>query len=327
MKNKRIKRSITAGMIISLALTGCGKKEIKENVEVKNAQTSETPETTEIPQASELPLETEQTYQKVVTYAKEYIENLNYSDSKVFVPIDEAKETCTFTSTYDEEKPDAIYQVTGEFDLNQDEKADLIRLDIDPETQDATLSVNDISVSDSFYSFDTMKIVDFDTNDTYKEIVITDLGPSYDPTFSLYRYDGSSLIKLGTLGAMYEDALCFDGYGRLTISDSFLYDLEPSIMSMYYDYNGTELTEHKFDLTQVLNQEYTLKKTEDSIYFDENAEDSEEYMPDWGETCEEKKLTLNSGDKITIKHIYDYERFYVQLPDGRNGMMYFWIGD
>ena len=93
MKNKRIKRSITAGMIISLALTGCGKKEIKENVEVKNAQTSETPETTEIPQASEQPLETEQTYQKVVTYAKEYIENLNYSDSKVFVPIDKAKET------------------------------------------------------------------------------------------------------------------------------------------------------------------------------------------------------------------------------------------
>lgn len=51
-------------------------------------------------------------------------------------------------------------------------------------------------------------------------------------------------------------------------------------------------------------------------------------MQDFSEEgMNQNRLILKVGDQITIKGIYDMERYWVELQDGRSGMLYFWIGD
>jgi hypothetical protein len=57
-------------------------------------------------------------------------------------------------------------------------------------------------------------IVDVNTTDRWKEIVLSDMGPSGDPTTEMYRFDGSALVKIGSTQGLYED-MEFDGAGTL----------------------------------------------------------------------------------------------------------------
>lgn len=58
-------------------------------------------------------------------------------------------------------------------------------------------------------------IVDINTADAEKEIAVSDLGPSGDPTTGFYRFDGSLLQRVGIVQGTYEN-IVFAGNGTLT---------------------------------------------------------------------------------------------------------------
>ena len=61
-------------------------------------------------------------------------------------------------------------------------------------------------------------IVDIDEKDKYKEILISDFGPSSDNTSKFYFYKNNKLIFMGTTGGIYEEGLDIDGTGTFLAS-------------------------------------------------------------------------------------------------------------
>ncbi len=74
-------------------------------------------------------------------------------------------------------------------------------------------------------------IVDIGKQDKFKEIAVTDNGPSTDFTTSFYFFDGKNLAFVGTIQGLYED-MHFDGKGKVTtktranILDTWFFDDE-----------------------------------------------------------------------------------------------------
>ncbi|MGL4799492.1 MAG: hypothetical protein ACRCWY_08905 [Cellulosilyticaceae bacterium] len=58
-------------------------------------------------------------------------------------------------------------------------------------------------------------IVDIDTSDTYKEIVISDYGPSDDYKSSIYRYKDGNLEEVGWVEGLFDEGLGIDGKGNV----------------------------------------------------------------------------------------------------------------
>ncbi len=71
-------------------------------------------------------------------------------------------------------------------------------------------------------------IVDIDTTDAFKEVAISDLGPSTDYTTAFYRWDGSKIVYLNTTPDLWEH-MTFTGDGtfqadaRAGVLDTWFY--------------------------------------------------------------------------------------------------------
>jgi hypothetical protein len=104
-------------------------------------------------------------------------------------------------------------------DVNGDGMADAITLTLEENQQSGTTrtlrvnrtSVEMVSGNPQMY----FGIVDIDTADGVKEIALSDEGPSGDPTTELYRFDGTALIKIGSMQGLYE-FMTFNGAGTVT---------------------------------------------------------------------------------------------------------------
>ncbi len=104
-------------------------------------------------------------------------------------------------------------------DVNGDGATDSITLTIEQDRETGTtrtLRVNQVSttiVSGNPQLY--FGVVDINTTDGMKEIVVSDEGPSGDPATEFYRFDGSALVKIGSTQGLYE-SMTFDGAGTLT---------------------------------------------------------------------------------------------------------------
>lgn len=101
-------------------------------------------------------------------------------------------------------------------DLNGDGITDTIKFSIDdPYKNNYTLSVNDVilpAMGDNLDGY--CKIVDIDTKDKIKEIIVCESGPSGDYATAFYYYDGKRLIPMGKIqGALSNKALKINGSG------------------------------------------------------------------------------------------------------------------
>lgn len=94
---------------------------------------------------------------------------------------------------------------TATIDLNRDGIKDRIRLECEPGDDSYTLTINGLSVTGGGNNLDGMMFVcDIDSRDDYKEIAITESGPSSDDATYFYYYDGSSINFMGrTQGSHY----------------------------------------------------------------------------------------------------------------------------
>jgi len=301
---------ILAGVIAVITLIGCqGKRQTGDNQVKQEEPAAVIKEDKEQEQAKEP--------------EASYIENLTQKDFSNFVPIKEAQVKNVFENTIDYENLDQDFEIKGSYDLNSDGTKDQITFQCNRDQEKAVLTINDSDLDVSCPAPAQAYLVDLDTRDSYLNVVLYDEGMSADPCYHFYQYDGKEIKPLGELGCLFEGAIGFDGYNRAANLDSFLNRLNPAILTRYYEYKNDAWTTTEFEMSEVEGKEYTISEDCDA-YFAVTDQNTDQFEYTW---AQEEMCTLHTGEKITIHTIGQYERYEVTMPDGRKGILYFWIGD
>ncbi len=220
------------------------------------------------------------------------------------------------------------FLVTGEYDLNQDGQLDRIEVSLLGSLMDSSEVVTYIEVNgirQEFYMDYTMtgevRVLNLDESDKFYEIAYFDEGPSGDPHYHFYRYDGTKLYEVGEI-----DAYAYmDGKGRL-ISGFHISHFTPRFYSAWYQIEDSRLILHNNNMESYLGKVYEFAGGD--AYFLPFDEMPEEIEFQWEKTIQfaPGKLKL-----IDIYILFDENPFlnnyFVEFEDGKKGLLYFWIGD
>jgi hypothetical protein len=210
------------------------------------------------------------------------------------------------------------YRVNGNYDLNSDGKKDSISILLKGRYNNLSyIEVNQIKLSfDMDNPFDEVHIIDLDKNDPYLEVACYDDGPSGDPVFIIFRYDGSSIYELGQIDVYAS----IDGKGKLVSYFDCNNYFKPEFCSAWYEIinNTLELKNNKID--QYLGQMYDFAGGD--AYFIPYEELPDQPDIQWDEmrhfdACKVKLINIWGGMNY----------YYIELPTGEKGLIYFWIGD
>ena len=142
--------------------------------------------------------------------------------------------------------------------LYSEAKKDLIRVkrEDDPSNKKSEgwckITVNDVLYIDTNNSyFDFVRIIDIDKQDNFKEIAVgSGMNDYYD--YSIYRYDGKSITKLGIIYSLDEAKFLGNGMIAARMWMGFwYYDFE-------YKFNASKNT-----FEEIMNDEYDVKAFSD----------------------------------------------------------------
>jgi len=92
-------------------------------------------------------------------------------------------------------------------------------------------------------------VVDLDSRDNIKEIVISEQGPSDDPQSTFFYYTGAEIKQMGKTYSLFYDGITFDGWGGLIIRS-----------------RGSFLHTWFFNIPYRLSSDHILEKIPDQIY-------------------------------------------------------------
>lgn len=256
-------------------------------------------------------------------------EGKNEMDIKDFKPITDSFIDYEFNVKKNgaESQPNSFF-VEGEYDLNQDRKPDKINVMLqgfvgeDGEEVQTYIEVNGIK-QDFYMSYTTdgeVRIIDLDKNDEFIEVAIFDEGPSGDEHYDFFRYDGE---RLYTIGGIDSRALC-NGEGKLLpwLTTS---RFEPTFYSAWLEIENDALVEKSNDITGHLGKKYTFAGG--YAYFIPCDEIPKNFEPMWGEPKEFDPIELKLIDIFFYPDSRILNYYFVELPNGERGMLYFWIGD
>jgi hypothetical protein len=216
------------------------------------------------------------------------------------------------------------YKVNGNYDLNSDGKEDsIIILQKGRNNNLSYIEVNRIKLS---FNMDNpnegeVHIIDLDKNDPYLDVACFDDGPSGDPEFIFFRYDGKSIYELGRIDAYAS----IDGKGRL-ISSFHRSDFKPNFCSAWYEIINNIMVRKNNPIDKYLGKIYDF--TGGDAYF--LPYDKLPDLPDiqWDEmihfeACEIKLIDI--WDLSEVGRTLNY--YFIEFPTGERGLIYFWIGD
>ncbi len=96
---------------------------------------------------------------------------------------------------------------------------------------------------------DSFAIVDIDINDGIKEVVVSALGPSDDPSSDFFIYRNDAVEIIGQTYSLYNDGIGFDGHRNLRVIS------RGSILETWF-----------FEKLYILDEDHHLKTIEDNIY-------------------------------------------------------------
>jgi len=145
-----------------------------------------------------------------------YSENPDYSD-EILSGIE--KQNAAFIKQYTDKIKKYFYKIeakTAAEDLNGDGNRDQIKLECVPGSDVFTLYINDFLLGGKGCNIDgVMYLCDIDPEDPFKEIAITESGPSADEATYFYYYDGTKINFMGKIqGSQYN--IKITGSGMLT---------------------------------------------------------------------------------------------------------------
>ncbi|MGE5418314.1 MAG: hypothetical protein ACM3UZ_16370 [Acidobacteriota bacterium] len=267
----------------------------------------------------------EQTEKKVVDKSQV----MGSIDLSEFRKLDTFFDERTLTSSKTGEGDQASYMIKGNFDLDGDGQADSISCKIFSaygDTSDSSVSVNGKTCIMQFENPQDGRvyIMDLDNRDKYKEIAVFDNGPSDDPSYTYFRYMNGSVVSLGAVAPGLAD-----GKGRLIGWYSLAGFIKPDICTGWYDIRNNKLVFNENEVTEAFGKEYTVSDDREA-FFKEFKEIPVVFEPDWNGP----KINLKKGDKITIKGAKlepdcDNEMLWygVELSNGKQGVLYFFLGD
>lgn len=233
-----------------------------------------------------------------------------------------------FDVTYDAnlDDYDRTFQIHGQYDLNGDGKVEEISAILIPGLKEGSyIEVNGTKI-DLLLEYPTgeIHIIDLDNKDTYVEVAIYDDGPSGDPTYSFYRYDGKDFFYVGSIDGL----ALMDGQGKF-ISWFHLADkLNPQFFSAWGEFANKNYAITNHDVEPYIGKTYEVNSTAFFVPLDKIPENYYEHIRWEPEYQRELK-----GTKVKLLDIYFNEDdrtlnwFYVELPDGEKGLLYFWLGD
>ncbi len=218
------------------------------------------------------------------------------------------------------------YIIHGTYDLNGDGEADEINAVLKADNEASSLiEVNGMKVTLELYNpTGLIKIIDLDSRDNYTEVAVFDDGPSGDPTITFLRYDGR---KLYTIGSIDRYAL-MDGEGKFISWFHLANNFKPQFFSAWGEFKNNEYVITNHDVEQYIGKTYEVDGTGFFAPLEFNPEVYFEHVVWDSENLREFKATKI---KLLDIHIRPDDRtlnwFYVELPDGEKGLLYFWIGD
>lgn len=210
------------------------------------------------------------------------------------------------------------YRADGSYDLDGDGKEDSISILLKGRNNNLSyIEVNQIKLSFNMDNpFYEVHILDLDKGDSYLEVACYDNGPSGDPVFIIFRYDGSSVYELGQIDVYAS----IDGEGRLVSYFHRNNYFKPEFCSAWYEIinNMLVLKDNKID--QYLGLMYDFAGGD--AYFIPYEELPEQPDIQWDEikhfeACKVKLIDIWGGMNY----------YYIELPTGEKGLIYFWIGD
>lgn len=318
--------SIILGLFLLCLLTGC--EAGKTINETNGNQIALTPTTKPSKDGSGLTV----TEAEPATLAVEDTDNdsnvTKDPNLKDFTELDEYFKEYTFEVLYDEklETYQRTYNIHGKYDLNGDGKADKIDGILDAAYEDDSyIEINGIKVILTLSNpSGEMQLIDLDSKDSYIELAIFDGGPSGDPSYVLYRYDG---IKLNYLGTIDRYAMA-DGRGKFISWFHLANNFKPQFYSAWNEIKNNEIVTTNHEVEQYIGNTYEVNGTGFFVPLDKNPKDYFEHTVWELDAQREFKATKI---KILDIHINQTDRtlnwFYVELPQGERGLLYFWIGD
>jgi len=255
-------------------------------------------------------------------------QNVEEFDISKFKPINEYFDNYAFNVSINGTKEDPLsFKVNGEYDLNMDGKLDTInlelrsRLGIEKSVQ-AYLQVNDLKeeINMEYTSDGEVRIIDLDKNDKYVEIAYFDEGPSGDPAYSFYRYDGKKLYNIGSLSS----DVIYDGKGSF-IPGLFISKFEPKFYSASYEIKDNMFVRRDNDIQKYLGKNYKFAGGE--AYFIPAKELPDNFEARWEEPKNFDASEIKIIDVIINPDDRILNYYFVEFPNGDKGMLYFWIGD
>ncbi|MBQ3545814.1 MAG: sigma-70 family RNA polymerase sigma factor [Lachnospiraceae bacterium] len=170
------------------------------------------------------------------------------------------------------------------------------------------------------------EIIDIDSEDEYKEVVVYDHGPSADPNIHIFRFVDDSIVEIGRFSAKYKyDEILFNGKGRIISGLEYLYFLNTEIVTGFTEVKGDVVNTYYPDYTELLDKKYTLSEDIEVEFSGEPILTDPTYIynrPKIEEGTEIKLLGINI-DKDS-HYISDY---IVELPDGSVKEMSIPFGD
>ncbi len=213
-----------------------------------------------------------------------------------------------------------------------------------------TLRVNSSIFKLELDYFGGADIIDFDKTDDYSEIAIYDVGPSEDPLIHMIRYNGMELFDIGPVPAGWKDSTIawLDQRGRIIGRDQYVDFTSPKIAMAYYQLEGNELIEYDNDYSLAYGKRYEFSSQfEPSVFGPHFIEKS--LMPDddfepWMEfsySIDRQPFRFNNGEGFRLIKAFSpnsldgnvswlFNRgswYYIELTDGRRGILYFFGSD
>ena len=143
-----------------------------------------------------------------------------------------------------------------EYDLDGDYQVDKIKIlhqkEFIGQNNEYALQLNGETFLDSFDNMNSVivYVVDLNTEDNSLEIVVFDDGPSDDPSYKIYKKQGSKMILIETIEGY---SLFNNKYGKIACLSNRQPWITPFIFRDYYNLIETEIKKYKLDLSNTDN--------------------------------------------------------------------------